>query len=109
MNREKELREALNRILRKVQEDESVRLVILFGSLARGEVRETSDLDLIIVKETEERFLDRLDEYYEIVGVAADIFVYTPEEFEAMKESPFIKRALKEGVVVYEKGSQGRG
>ncbi|WP_372916179.1 nucleotidyltransferase domain-containing protein [Pyrococcus kukulkanii] len=31
-------------MLRKVQEDESVRLVMLFGSLARGEVRETSDL-----------------------------------------------------------------
>ena len=30
---------------------------------------------MIIVKETEKRFLDRLDEYYEIVGVAV-----APEE-----------------------------
>ncbi|ASJ17494.1 hypothetical protein A3L04_10655 [Thermococcus chitonophagus] len=48
-----------------------------------------------------------MDEYYEIAGVAADIFVYTPDEFKAMKILLIIKKALREDVVIYKKKSQG--
>jgi predicted nucleotidyltransferase len=33
--------------------------ILLFGSLAAGQVGEWSDLDLVVVTETEQRFLDR--------------------------------------------------
>jgi predicted nucleotidyltransferase len=33
--------------------------VILFGSRARGDADEHSDLDVAIIKETDERFMDR--------------------------------------------------
>lgn len=39
-----------------------VRKAILFGSAARGEVLEGSDIDLILVRDTAERYLDRVDE-----------------------------------------------
>jgi len=31
-----------------------------------------------------------------------DILVYTPQEFEDMKERPFVKRVLREGKMLYE-------
>ena len=81
--------------------------VILFGSYARGDYDEFSDIDLIVIKNTEQRFVRRLVEVMAFVprDVAADVFVYTPQEFQAMVESgnPFIEQALKDGIVLYEK------
>lgn len=102
--RKKDLEEELQRVLPLIIQS-GVRKVILVGSLARGEVHRASDIDLIIVKETEKRFVDRLDEFYSLLlpRVAMDIFVYTPEEFERMKEeSHFLRMALREGKVLYE-------
>jgi len=80
--------------------------VILFGSYARREADEQSDLDLVVIKRTDKRFLERLIEMAKIVGPdfgKVDILVYTPEEFRFMRESgnPFIENVLKEGKVLY--------
>jgi predicted nucleotidyltransferase len=86
-----------------------VEKVILFGSLARGDVGSYSDIDLIVVEKTERRFLDRLDGVYSAVlpRLGLDLLVYTPEEFEAMSRSiSFVKKALSEGKVLYEKDSR---
>jgi len=80
--------------------------IILFGSLSSNEIHKTSDIDLIIVQNTKKRFLDRLDEFYNYLKpkVALDIFVYTPEEFNEMKDKNlFIKHALNKGRIIYEK------
>jgi len=97
-----ELEGELERILNRLKNDTSVRKVLLFGSLARGDARDHSDIDLIVVKDTQMRFLDRLDEFYDDAREAMDILVYTPQEFEEMKERPFVKRALREGKMLYE-------
>ena len=97
-----ELKAELERIVNRLKNDPSVRLVLLFGSLARGDFRDHSDIDLIVVKETEKRFLDRLDEFYDDAREAMDVLVYTPQEFEVMKRRPFVKNALKEGRILYE-------
>jgi len=94
-------------ILKKLQNYEPQK-VILFGSFARGEVDEYSDLDLVVIKETPRRFVERLIEVARIVGTGfgkVDIFAYTPEEFEKMKEigNPFIEQVLKDGITIYEK------
>ncbi len=81
--------------------------VILFGSSARGDEDEYSDLDLVIIKETQERFLDRLERVYELVkpAFAMDVLVYTPQELVEMqkRDNAFIEMVLKEGVVIYER------
>jgi len=82
-----------------------VKKAILFGSLVSGTVGSTSDLDLIVVVETQERFTRRLERLYRALNpsVALDLFVYTPEEFTAMVESnPFVRAAATRGRVVYE-------
>jgi len=64
MERRKKLWRELQRLLPLLQEME-VKKVILIGSLATGGVRSTSDIDLIVIKETEKPFLGRLEEYYQ--------------------------------------------
>ncbi len=79
-----------------------VEKIILFGSAARRETDEYSALDLIIIKKTDKPFVTRLVEA-PLLPVKADIFVYTPEEFEMMKENenPFIMSALDGAKVIY--------
>ena len=103
--RRERLKQELDRIIPDII-SLGVEKIILFGSLSNDTVHASSDIDLIIVKNTEKRFIDRLDEFYSIINprVAIDILVYTPEEFEGMKESnQFIRFALKNGKVLYER------
>ncbi len=85
--------------------------VIPFGSRARGEDDPCSDIDLVIIKETEQRFLDRIASVYEVLqpARAIDVLVYTPDELERMRQegNPFIEKVLQEGMVVYERPSKG--
>jgi uncharacterized protein len=77
--------------------------VLVFGSHARGEP--ASDIDVVVIKETSERFLDRLKVLYERweLPVAVDILVYTPAEWNQMiaEERGFILRILREGREIY--------
>ena len=83
---------------------------IVFGSYARGDADEYSDLDLIIVAETDKRFLQRHKDFRPVFrswdpwGKSLDLLIYTPDELENMRgeNNPFIRSALQEGVVVYE-------
>lgn len=76
--------------------------ILLFGSTARGRQDESSDLDLIIIKRTSERFLKRILSV-PLLPVPAHLFVYTPEEFAEMQEheNPFILEAIRDALVVY--------
>jgi len=81
--------------------------IIVFGSYARGEIDEYSDLDFVVIKKTDKRFLERLIEVAKLIDTdlgKVDVFVYTPEEFRMMVKdgNPFIENVLKEGKVVYE-------
>lgn len=80
--------------------------IIVFGSYARGEADERSDLDVVIIKQTEKRFLDRLIEAARCLDNdlgKVDVFVYTREEFEEMRQrgNPFIEKVVTEGRVIY--------
>jgi uncharacterized protein len=74
----KEFQRMLNPLFAKA----AVKRAILFGSAARDSESRRSDLDIVIVKETEKRFFDRYDEFDEIFalvpGRAIDLLIYTP-------------------------------
>lgn len=81
------------------------RRVILFGSRARNEADEASDVDLIVVYETPKRFLDRLEELYRLwdLPMAVDILAYTPREFEDMRlHSDLVADAVQHGRTICE-------
>jgi len=81
MRRKEELERELKRIVEKLKGDKSIRFILLFGSLARGDLG-AGDIDLIVVKNTDKRFLDRLDEFYENADMAIDVLVYTPKSLK---------------------------
>jgi len=81
----------------------SVTKAVLFGSLASGTIGETSDLDLLLIAPSRERFTRRLEHFYRALApsVALDLFVYTPEEFSVMAlTNPFVRAAVSLGKVV---------
>ncbi len=88
-----------------------VRRAILFGSLARGDVGGHSDLDLIFIVHTQERFPERCRRFYEALEprVGIDIVVYTPDEFEAVRHGHFLRRSVTaKSSMKPEAGSEGR-
>ena len=81
---------------------------MLFGSLATGDTDTWSDIDLVIVKETDKRFLDRIKEMMQLLQpqVGVDVLVYTPAEFARLsQERAFVRdEIVGRGKVLYERG-----
>ncbi|MCS6951165.1 MAG: nucleotidyltransferase domain-containing protein, partial [bacterium] len=59
MDRKEEIAEMLDDIVKKLVESYAPQKIILFGSYASGRAREDSDIDLLIVKDTQQPHLDR--------------------------------------------------
>jgi len=100
---------ALSPERRRVAEDLLSRLspykpeaVIFFGSFARNESDELSDIDLVIIKDTQEDFFSRIRSVLRILDLktAIDVLVYTPGEFQSMKShgNALIETLMEEGI-----------
>lgn len=98
------LEEAVARVLDVLPRMPGVRRVSLFGSSARGRADLLTDLDVLVVRETDEPFVERHASLYRALAlpVDLDLICYTPDEFEAMRDRPFLRRILAEEVVLYE-------
>ena len=80
--------------------------VILFGSYARGEANEDSDLDLMVVEKVVANVgeeMVRLRHVVGDVGIGVDVLVYSEQEFEKRREwcSSPVYWATREGKVLY--------
>lgn len=80
--------------------------IILYGSRTRGENGEKSDIDLLILKDTEDRPIDRRIQVERILAdrlTPLDIVVYTPQEMRHLFSigSPFIEEVVETGRVIY--------
>lgn len=100
----KELHRIVDRLVKYYHPEK----IVLFGSLATDQVQEGSDIDLLLIKQSKKRPLERVTEVMALLGyprVALDIFVYTPEEIAYLQAegSQFIKDILEHGKVLYEK------
>lgn len=84
--------------------------IILFGSYARGDADEGSDLDLLVVeREVLDRGREMLKLYRSIgyIGVGVDVLVYSEREVARRGQVPgtVIHQALLEGKVLYDAGA----
>ena len=100
--------EEIKKVVTPVLKKGGAQKAIVFGSYARGDADEYSDLDIIIIKDTDIHFLDRHKDFRDIWYASPvkgiDMLIYTPKEFKDMRdrENGFILKALVDGVVIYE-------
>jgi HEPN domain-containing protein/predicted nucleotidyltransferase len=97
---------SLESVVERLVERYSPDRIILFGSRATGDASTDSDFDLLVVKETELRPVDRRIEVETLLadrGVPLDLLVYTPAELRALfaSGSPFIEEVFRTGKVVF--------
>jgi predicted nucleotidyltransferase len=90
-------------ILPKIRDTLKPNLVIIFGSRARGEASEESDIDVIIVSDhfRGKPFLGRMPMMIRTFRFpwSVDYLCYSPEEFSEIKStSVIIQEALQHGI-----------
>jgi predicted nucleotidyltransferase len=100
--------ELLDEVVRRILTVGSPRRVVLFGSRVRGEARPDSDLDLLIIEDSDLPRYRRAPPYLRaLLGIfpAKDVVVWTPAEVEAWRDVPsaFVTTALREGRTLYER------
>jgi len=100
-----ELTNRLRAIGEKLRRDYRAERVILFGSYARGEETEDSDLDILVVAPTKERFFQRMATVRRLIRGLRDGFpvapiVLTVRELEKRQKlgDPFVREILETGV-----------
>lgn len=98
--------EAIDEIVRRIVEAVHPDKIILFGSHARGEAREDSDVDLLVVGPSDEPNYERTGLLYSLLGgmgVSKDILWATPEELDYWRDarSHVFAVAQREGRVLY--------
>ena len=98
IERSEEILKELKGFVNKLKETLPVDEVYLYGSFAKGEVHEGSDIDLIIVGNFQERLFERIGKILDMTDLPVEPLVYTHEEFQKMKDegNPFIREVLKE-------------
>ena len=83
---------------------DKIKLIILFGSVARGDYRPDSDIDILVVSNF------RKDIWPEITEIIADtvleqgellsIHVISENNFNETKDYSFLTNVLKEGIIL---------
>ena len=98
LDRREELHRELHRFVASLKADLPGERCYLFGSFARGDIHEGSDIDLIIIGDFSERFHERI---YRVLllddqNLPLAPLCYRPEEIEQMQGegNPFIQEAL---------------
>ncbi len=98
------INEITNRIATKFNPDR----IILFGSYANGTQKEESDLDLLIIQDTDLPPQKRgFDIRMSLMGIMIpfDILIYTKSEFDQEKKNrfSFLSSVIKNSKVLYER------
>lgn len=81
--------------------------ICLFGSYAKGNAREGSDIDLFVIMDSDLSPAQRRAQVSEVSGISRvpiDILVYTPEEIQARldKDDYFFMDILEHSKILYE-------
>ena len=105
------IHEGLRKVTRQIVEQFHPQKVILFGSYAYGQPTEDSDVDLLVIMETEE------DSLYAAAHISAavdhpfplDILVIQPSDlaFALLEKNIFETEVMNKGVTLYEEENHG--
>lgn len=97
----------ISQVVDKISRDFRPEKIVLFGSYAKGTPRYDSDIDLLVIQNSDLRRDERDKEIRRSlrdIKFPLDIFVYTPEEVNQYfrLQGSFISAIFKEGRVIYE-------
>jgi predicted nucleotidyltransferase len=100
--------ELLEEIVRRIVHGVQPEKIILFGSYAFGNPTPDSDLDLLVIVNTEDRPPERTLAVSRLLRprpFPMDILVRTPQEvaIELEKEGDFMQEVISQGMVIYER------
>ncbi|HTI72479.1 MAG TPA: nucleotidyltransferase domain-containing protein, partial [Candidatus Limnocylindria bacterium] len=95
-------------VLAKALDDSEIRLAVVFGSIARGETRAESDVDLLVVGSVGLRRLTKLlSGLAEKVGREINPHILTPEEFlERKKNRDHLVTSVLSSPMIFVKGTE---
>ena len=112
---QKELNQKLKQIIKDLKPYQPEK-VILYGSYAKGNAKKHSDIDLLIIKETNRDYFESVKEICQLLRPkkyygtgkyikGLDPIVYTPSQIKKRisMDDFFIKDILRQGKVIYEK------
>jgi len=96
--------ESFGRFIRdRIREIGEIRFALIYGSFAKGEEAETSDIDLLIVGDVNERrMLDITQKIEERVGREVNYIAWTENEFEkkARERIPLLEEIVNTPVIM---------
>lgn len=105
---QKEFKDLVFEFVKKVSDIDMVKSVILFGSVAKGEADERSDVDVLIIFDSIKP-AGRIRERSEIGQIALDLekkfdknvqIVFTNRRFDKL-DRQFIENVFREGIILY--------
>lgn len=84
--------------------DAAAERIILYGSVARGEDTEESDVDILVLakdkRATRKQAIKRAIDVLLDTGTYISVKVLTPGEYEQLQDTHFIRQIREEGVVI---------
>lgn len=90
---------------------DTIEAIVVYGSVARGEARDDSDIDILILTREGSRIADQVLELnydLDLENQTVSLHVYyIPEEFEQLLSvgSPFADDVISQGMVLYDSGT----
>lgn len=98
----------IEEIVKRIVSEYQPNKIVLFGSYATGNPDRDSDIDLLIIKETSERPIDRRVAVRKIIAnpqrrIPVESIVLTPDEIKRRQAAgdKFIEEILTRGEVLY--------
>jgi len=100
---QKEIKKVVNQIVKNYKPEK----IILFGSFVYGKPKASSDIDLLILKKTKQRKVERIKKVLMETEshFPLEPLVYTPEELKKRLRLGdfFFENIIKKGKIMYEK------
>ena len=97
--------EARSKLLAKIAEALRGRVeqAFIFGSIARDDAHHLSDIDLILVTDSKRPFVNRSEDFFDLLDISPriEMLIYTPIEFAKFAASPtvgFWQEVLREKI-----------
>lgn len=92
----------LSELAQQIRSRIDVDRIILYGSFAREDFNEGSDIDLVVVGDFRERFHKRPLDIIGITDLPIEPVCYTKDEFDDLvrRKNPFIISVIEEGISI---------